>query len=141
MKTIAKRFFLFCSSVFLFSQVSFADMVTGPYVDSAEAYTNYPTIYLGQLNHSNAEFFFLNNHFHSFQFSLTVNNNFIPDYFPMTQFGFSRFASNYSMPSQPFFCSMEYKVQNKLNFWIKLRAGTDADYMKSIKVYHQFDYH
>ena len=51
------------------------------------------------------------------------------------------FFHNYSTPPQPFFCALECKNQQRFNIWIKFRAGTDADYEKSIRTYRQFDYH
>jgi hypothetical protein len=137
MKSISKRFFLICTSVFLLSQLSFAEFESLPFTDSAQCFGSF---YKHPFNFSSAEIFFLNNHFRDFQFS-TQQNHFISLYPTTNLFPSSRFAMNYTTPPLPFFCSMEYKVENKLNFWIKLRAGTDADYMKSIKVYRQFDYH
>ena len=39
----------------------------------------------------------------------------------------------YEIPKGAVFCRMEEQLRSRLNFWVKLRAGSDEAYMKMIK--------
>ena len=42
------------------------------------------------------------------------------------------FSTTFHASPRPLFCSMEDKLHKRLNVWIVLRAGSDADYRKMI---------
>lgn len=135
MKNISKPVFLFLASFLLFTNGNFA--FASSRISPLFEVEHFGNQYYGSLYSFQPSPFSTHSFFESHLAPARLNFVFAPT-FTYTLPAFSRMNA---APELPFFCSMEYKVQNKLNFWIKLRAGTDADYMKSIQVYHQFDYH
>ncbi len=132
MKSISRKIFLVCAMTILLAKTSFAWI---PQYLYSSRYNQ--DIFSADKNQIATSFMFD----YSFRFPIAQENGFVFRFYPTVPME-NRQLENYVPTDQlPFFCSMEYKMQNKLNFWVKFRAGTDADYMKSIKVYHQFDYH